>query len=468
MKEHQLNVEYLSGWGNYPVSRNHIFEARNPETLIDGMNHASVIPRGLGRSYGDQATHSGGIVANLLPMNRVLGFDSKRGILECEAGLSLEEIIEIFTPLGFFPFITPGTKYVTVGGCIANDVHGKAHHVDGSFMESVLEYTMLLSDGKTLKLSRKSHPEIFHAGFGSLGLLGIILTAKIKLRKIETSYFRTSSLRARNLEEMMELFDSTDDQFDYSVAWVDPLATKEQTGKGVISLGNIATGDELHEDLKNEPLKVFSRSRLNVPFYLPNFTLNGLSVQILNRVLDYTLSSNKDFVSYEKFFYPLDAVQNWNRGYGRRGFIQYQFVVPMDGALYSVKRILRMISNSGCLPFLNVLKKFGDKKGGPLSFPMKGYTFAIDFPVSSKLIPFTRELNRAVLDAGGRIYAGKDSVLDSETFHAMYPEAKDFLEIKSKLDPQNRLQSDLSRRLGLDLGSTTRIKPKKKSSRKKQ
>ncbi len=440
----------LSGWGNYPqmdcnvISPGHISDISR---IFDDTS--KMIARGLGRSYSDQAI--GETVIPMTPVNRIISFDPDKGVLHCEAGLSLEEIIEIFTPRGWFPFITPGTRFVTVGGAIANDVHGKAHHVDGSFIESVLSLEILTGKGEILEISRKKHPDLFNATFGGLGLTGIILSAKIKLRKIETTFFKQKAFAVNNITEMFDIMEQADSEYDYSVAWVNPLAQGQNLGKGVITVGNAAGLNDLPEELRSTPLIVAPRPGLNVPFFLPDITLNAITLRVLNQVIHYVQNSSRELAHYNKFFYPLDAINNWNRGYGKRGFIQYQFVVPEQDGRQRMKELVEMVAKSGCNPFLNVLKKFGAKPGGLIAFPMAGYNFAIDFPLSKELLAFTKKLDQAVLERGGRVYAGKDGVTDGATFHKMYGKnLEKFLKIRKKYDPNGKFSSSISKRLQLD------------------
>jgi decaprenylphospho-beta-D-ribofuranose 2-oxidase len=240
-----------------------------------------------------------------------------------------------------------------------------------------------------------------------------------------------------------------DKEYNYSVAWVDSLAKGKRIGSGVLTLGNPATIVDLPDELKLEPLKISGDPRLSVPVFFPDFALNQFTVHILNKVIGFVQNSPKALVHYEKFFFPLDAINNWNKGYGKRGFIQYQFVIPEKDGRENLLKILTKITKSGCSPFLNVLKKMG-KGQGILSFPFEGYTLAIDFPVTKRLIPFTRELDQHVLEAGGRIYLGKDALLTKEMFQMMYPQHKEWLNIKKKYDPENVFTSNISRRLGLE------------------
>ena len=440
----------LAGWGNYPTAESYALQPRNEEDVKGDLQKGKVIARGLGRSYGDQAVNEDKYVAICTKLDRFLRWDGEEGILECEAGVSLEEIISTFGPKGWLPMVCPGTKYVTIGGAIANDIHGKAHHIDGSFVNCVLSFTILLADGSIVNVSRTENVDLFWANFGGLGLLGVILTARLKLRKIETTYFRQKSIKIKDLDHMLEALDQYDRDYNYSVAWIDALAKGNKLGSGVLTLGNAAKLNELPEKLKASPLKLHTAGKLAVPFFLPSFALNGLTVRMLNRVIAFVQNSPKEFVHYEKFFFPLDAINNWNKGYGKRGFIQYQFVIPEDNGRNNLREILEMIAISGCTPFLNVFKRMGEGQG-ILSFPFKGYTLAIDFPVTKNLLAFTPKLDAKVLSAGGRLYLGKDALLQESTFKAMYPRYEEWLVIKRKYDPGNRFTSNISRRLGLEV-----------------
>ncbi len=440
--------EKLAGWGNYPVSESTVVQFRDEDELKKMKPGEELIARGLGRSYADQALNDNRWVGLCTKMNLFVSWDEAAGILDCQAGVSLEEIISVFAPRGWFPMICPGTKYVTIGGAIANDIHGKAHHIDGSFVNCVVSFTILLSDGRVLTASRTENADLFWANFGGLGLLGVILTAKLKLRKIETTWFRQKSVVIKNLDHMLEALDKYDQEYNYSVAWIDALAKGNKMGSGVLTLGNEAKLNDLPDKLKPAALKLHSSKKLSLPFFLPSFALNGLTVRLLNRMIAFVQNSPKAFVHYEKYFFPLDAIDNWNRGYGKRGFIQYQFVIPEENGKKNLTGILDMIAKSGCTPFLNVFKRMGDGQG-ILSFPFKCYTLAIDFPVTKELFSFTPRLDAKVLEAGGRLYLGKDGLLNEAMFKAMYPQYKEWLAIKQQYDPAGRFTSDISRRIGL-------------------
>lgn len=439
----------LAGWGaNLRVDCD-LRQAETPEQVAAWLDRSGSIARGLGRSYGDAAVNAGGQVLELTGVDRYLGFDERSGTLVCEAGLSLEQIIHDFAPHGWFPMITPGTKMVTVGGCIANDIHGKAHHAQGSFINCVDAMTVLLASGEVVVASRTENPDLFFGTFGGMGLLGIVLTATIRLRKIETTYFRQKSVRVRDLHEMLETLEAQDKTFPYSVATIDVFATGSRLGRGIVTAGDHASLAELPGTLQAAPLRISGVSKLSVPFDLPELTLNPLTMRAVNAVILAIQGNARPFGHYEGFFYPLDKLQNWNRGYGRRGFTQYQFVIPFQDGERRMREILTAIFAGGELPFLNILKRMGKESGGVLSFPREGYTLAIDFPIRRNTAALLHRLDKIVLDAGGRIYLGKDSYLEAETFRAMYPEVERWLAIKAKYDPRGVFTSNLARRVGL-------------------
>ena len=329
----------LSGWGNYPVEECYVSTVSSESEARKLLNQ-EVIARGLGRSYSDQAINKDRMVAIFTKLNRFLSFDPHSGILECEAGVNLEEIITSFAPRGWFPSICPGTKYVTIGGAIANDIHGKAHHVDGSFVNCVLSFTILLADGNIVTASRSENADLFWANFGGLGLLGFILTARLQLRKIETTYFKQQSTVVKNLDELLDKLEANEKDYNYSLAWIDPLAKGNDLGSGVLTVGNAASLNDLPPKLQANPLKLHPAKKLNLPFFLPDFSLNNLTAPLLNKIMAYMLKNPGPVVHYEKYFFPLDMINNWNRGYGKRGFIQYQFVIPKEQGRKNLRVLL--------------------------------------------------------------------------------------------------------------------------------
>ncbi len=437
----------LAGWG---AAARVECDERAPELtgeLARAVDPNGTIARGLGRSYGDAATNDHRRVVTLDHFDRYLGFDADTGVLECEAGVSLGQIIHDFGPRGWFPMITPGTKFVTVGGCIANDVHGKAHHVQGSFERSVASFRILLADGTTVTASPTENAELFYANFGGMGLLGVIQSARLRLRRVSTTWFTQKVFVARDLAELLDLMATTDAQFPYSVANINPLVTGKGLGQGVLTCGDHASSQALPGD--REALKISGPPLLTVPFVLPDLVFNAFTIRALHFVIDQVLKRGAPFAHYEKFFYPLDAIGNWNRGYGRRGFTQYQFVIPFADGPKHLRAILEVIAHSGNLPSLNVLKRLGHAGNGHLSFPMEGYTLAIDFPIRAGTPALLARLDAMVLDAGGRIYLGKDNFLGADTFAKMYPRLPEFLQIKRRVDPNGMFTSDLARRLRL-------------------
>ena len=439
----------LSGWGANTPADCRLTEPATQDEVEARLDRTGSVPRGLGRSYGDAAVNAGGQVLGTRRLDRYIAFDELTGTLSCESGVSLESIIHDFAPRGWFPMITPGTKFVTVGGCIANDVHGKAHHAQGTFSTCVDSLTVLLASGEIVKASRAENADLFWATFGGMGLLGVILAATIRLRRIETTYFRQKSVPVRDLEGMLAALDEQDRIFPYSVATLDVFATGARLGRGVLTVGDHAKRDELPARFAADPLRISGSPKLTVPFDLPEMTLNPVTMRVVNAVIQRIQVSASPFGHYEGFFYPLDGIAHWNRGYGRRGFTQYQFVIPFADGLPRLREILGAILSSGELPFLNVLKRFGPESEGVLSFPRAGYTFAIDFPVRTSTVALLRRLDAMVLEAGGRIYLGKDSYLDAATFRAMYPQVDRWLDVKAKYDPEGVFTSDLGRRVGL-------------------
>jgi FAD/FMN-containing dehydrogenase len=403
----------------------------------------------MGRSYGDAPLNAQGGVICHSRLNRFLAFDAQSGVLECEAGVSLAEILRYFLPRGFFLPVTPGTKFVTVGGAIAADVHGKNHHQDGTFGNFVLDFKLLTPMGGILSCSANNNREVFWATLGGMGLTGVILSARMKLRPVASAWMQVDYQQAANLEDALRLMTESDIRYQYSVAWIDCLATGRHMGRAVLMRGNHAPIKELPANIR-DPLAEAPRRRWTLPFDFPSLALNSLTVRAFNSFY-YTLHRNavRKLVGLETFFYPLDAIYHWNRLYGRRGFVQYQSVLPLAGGLEGLEKVLTRLAQSRRASFLAVLKRFGKSNSGLLSFPIEGYTLALDLPVASGLIPLLHEMDGLVLDYGGRIYLAKDALMTAPTFAAMYPRVEQFREIKSRLDPGGLLSSSQARRLAI-------------------
>lgn len=438
----------ISNWGNYPVIQSNEQSFSLVSELEEKLSKSEeVIARGMGRCYGDASLAKN--VFSTLKFNHLLGFDSSTGLIELEAGITLESILDFVVPQGWFLPVTPGTKYITVGGAIASDVHGKNHHVEGCFSKHVLEMDVMIASGEILTCSPTQNSDLFHATAGGMGLTGIITRVKFQLKKIETAYIKQKMIKAKNLNEIIELLDKYS-SYTYSVAWIDCLKSGEGFGRSILMLGEHAKVEDLPESLQKSPLKLPKKKLLTLPFYLPSFLLNKLTVSIFN-FLYYNKMFKREInnvVSYEPFFYPLDAIQHWNRGYGKKGFVQYQFVLPLESREGLVE-ILKKISSNGHASFLAVLKIFGEDES-LISFPMKGYTLALDLPVRKNLFPFLDELDELVLQYKGRIYLSKDARMHSKMFFETYPNAQKFMSILGKYNP-SKFISLQSKRLQIKL-----------------
>jgi decaprenylphospho-beta-D-ribofuranose 2-oxidase len=439
----------LSGWGKYPIEECYQYRPDHEKLIrqvLSSNAHNSYISFGLGRSYGDAPlNHNNGVLITT-ELNKFIAFDDETGVLECEAGVTFEEIIQCFLPRGYFLPVTPGTKYITVGGAIANDIHGKNHHIDGCFSAHVLEFKLLIASGEIIRCSKNENTDIFWATVGGIGLTGIILSAHFKLFKVDSGYYDVSYEKANNLDKALELFEASDDQYQYSVAWIDCLAKGKSLGRSVLMRGNHATIQQLNQ---REPLILKQKNKLNVPFNLPSFALNQFSIQAFNTVYyAKNPSSAQKIVDFDSFFYPLDGIHNWNRLYGKKGFVQYQAVFPPAKSKEGLTKLLEQLSSTNRSSFLAVLKSSGNEGQGLLSFPKKGYTLALDIPIKDdSLFPFLRKLDELVLSYGGRVYLAKDSTLAPEHFKQMYPNLGEFQTIKQKVDPNHLFSSSMARRL---------------------
>ena len=441
----------LAGWGRFPVERCHVFRPERRAAVAETLAAKAAptfIARGLGRSYGDAALNADGGVIVHDRLDRVLDFDARTGVLHCEAGVSFADIVESWLPRGWFPPVTPGTKFVTVGGAIAADVHGKNHHRDGTLGASLEGFTLLTADGDTLRCSPAEHADVFWATVGGMGLTGMILDARLALRRVESAWLRVDYRKAHDLDETLAVFAASDAGSSYSVAWIDCLARGRTTGRAVIMHGDHATAVEARA-AGREPLAATRPRQHAVPFDLPGVLLNPLSVRVFNQLYYAAHHDERSLVHVERFFYPLDGLAHWNRLYGRRGFVQYQAVLPPAEGPRGLVELLQRLSTSGRPSFLAVLKRLGPENPGLLSFPREGYTLALDLPVRDGLLEFLRALDRLVLDRGGRIYLAKDATTTPEAFRAMYPRLDEFRAVKARLDPRGVLSSSLARRLAI-------------------
>ncbi|MDX1521228.1 MAG: FAD-binding protein [Anaerolineae bacterium] len=443
------DLKRISNWGNYPNVDVQFNEFEDLETLRRLIKQAdAVIPRGNGRCYGDSALAPQ--VISTLRYNKFLAFDDQKGIIQCQSGVLLSEILDVIVPKGWFLPVTPGTKLITVGGAIGSDVHGKSQHKYGNFSDHVIEFDLMLGDGSVITCSKEKDSDLFWTTCGGMGLTGLILNAKLRLIPIETAYIRQESIKARNLDHMMDLYEQSE-AWSYSLAWMDCLATGDKLGRGYLMRGEHARLDELEKTAhQREPLILKPARKLNVPFYFPGFVLNKLSMRIFNTLLylKHPAGTVHSIVDYDTFFYPLDSILNWNRIYGRRGFTQYQFILPKAESRAGFIKILDRIQRSKVPPFLVVLKLY-DKQNSYLPFAMKGYSLAVDFPITDNLFGLLDALDQIVLEHGGRVYLTKDVRMKKEMFMQSYPNVERFINNVRGLNHGTKFRSFQSDRVGI-------------------
>ncbi|MBM7571362.1 FAD-binding oxidoreductase [Aquibacillus albus] len=442
----------IAGWGNFPVEPGYVYRPEQMSELSEILRShdaPNYIAYGLGRSYGDTPLNKDAGVIRTDRFNHMLGFDEATGLLTCEAGVTFKEIIDVFLPRGYYLPVTPGTKLVTVGGAIANDIHGKNHHVDGTFSEFVQTFDLLTASGEVIPCSREMNADVFWATIGGIGLTGFILRATFRLIRVETAYMNVSYEKAENLDQAFDKF-AADADYKYSVAWIDCLASGDSLGRSVLMRGDHARLGDLPATVK-EPLQPANKFKVKMPVHAPGIALNYWSISAFNKFYYASYKNETKLVEQSSFFHPLDAIKDWNKLYGKKGFVQYQAVFPKDNnPKEGLRRMLTMLSDARRSSFLAVLKSSGPWNGGLLSFPVEGYTLALDIPIKDDgLFPFLRELDQLVLEYGGRVYLAKDSTLERATFQEMYPTWEQFKEIKDNVDPEHLFSSSMSRRLGL-------------------
>jgi decaprenylphospho-beta-D-ribofuranose 2-oxidase len=438
--------EALYGWGRTAPSVAELVTPRSEDEVAAELAGArEVIARGLGRSYGDAAQSSGGVVIDNRELGGIGAIDD-RGLVTIGAGVSVDELLSRSIPQGWFVPVTPGTRQVTMGGAVAADVHGKNHHVDGSFGAHVREMRLVTPVGART-VSPTQDPPLFWATVGGMGLTGVVTSVTLQMTPIETDQVLVDTERFENLGAVMDAMRSGDADYRYSVAWVDCMTRGAHMGRAILTRGRHAQ----RADVDTPTLKGPTAPKLAVPFDAPSGLLNTLTVRAFNELWFRSAPRREvgEVQSLSTFFHPLDGVRDWNRLYGRRGFVQYQFCVP-DAHGDTVVEAISRLSSSGVPSFLAVLKRFGPATPAPLSFPMPGWTLALDLPVGPASLPgVLDDLDELVLAAGGRIYFAKDARLRPDKVRAMYPELDAFLEVKNRVDPDHRMSSDLARRLHL-------------------
>lgn len=438
----------LSGWGRLPQAECRVQTVRNSGDVAAAIAQGPLIARGNGRAYGDPAM-SPGLTLDMTGMDRFLSFHPETGTLVAEAGVLLADIIETFLPRGWFPWVTPGTKFVTLGGAIAADVHGKNHHKDGSFRSCVNWVEIADHEGEVRRVSADNDPERFGAICGAMGLSGVILRAEIRLRPVESAWILQETIPVPTVEAAIDAFERNLD-VPYSVAWIDCSSHPPALGRSLVMLGRHAPASTLPPDKRRNPFSTPRPPRLRVPVDFPGFALNPTTVRLFN-ALYYRMGERKAgeaLVDWDRYFYPLDSILDWNRIYGRRGFYQFQCVLPLDSSREGMKRMLEEISETGLGSFLSVLKRFGPDESR-MSFPCEGYTLALDFPAHDRSRALMDRLDRITLDHGGRFYLAKDARMSAASAFAADPRLTEFREMRRARGWSDRFVSLQSERLEL-------------------
>ena len=446
----------LHGWGRTSGTMAHLAQIDSVADAVSALRTSDrgrgVVPRGLGRSYGDAAQNAGGTALDLTKMNRILSVDAvaEPPTVTVQAGLSLDALMRALLPFGLWVPVLPGTRQVTIGGAIAADVHGKNHHTQGSFGNHVRSLDLLMADGEVHTLTPDGDTaRLFWATIGGMGLTGAILTATVALQRIETAYFGVDTDRCTDLDDLMQKMSDGDDNYTYSVAWFDAVTRGKHMGRGVLTRGNKATVADLPVKIRRrDPLHFDAPSLGTMPEIFPNRMINKATAKAFSTAWYYKAPGHRvgEIQNITQFFHPLDIVAEWNRVYGPHGFLQYQFVVPFSAA-ETFRRCVEMIVSSGHLSCVNVLKRFGPGNTAPLSFPMPGWTLTVDLPIEHGLDRLCDALDDQVIAAGGRVYLAKDSRLSAAAFRQMYPRLEEFLAIRREVDPDGIFNSDLARRL---------------------
>ena len=457
----------LHGWGRTAATTAHVLSTPDVDVIKTAVAQVAednadkpahlrrgVIARGMGRSYGDPAQNAGGLVIDMQPLNKIHSIDPESGIVDVDGGVTLDQLMKAALPYGLWVPVLPGTRQVTIGGAIGPDIHGKNHHSAGSFGNHVTSMELLVADGRVLHLEPEGeNSELFWATVGGMGLTGIILRAQIKMTKTETAYFIADTDRTDNLDETVAFHsDGSEHNYTYSSAWFDVISPEPKLGRSTISRGSLATLEQLKElapKLAKDPLKFNAPQLMTVPDIFPNFTMNKLSLMAIGEAYYLMGAPARNQVkNLTQFYQPLDLIGEWNRGYGSNGFLQYQFVVPTD-AVEPFKDIIRDMQRSGHYSALNVFKLFGPGNKAPLSYPMPGWNVCVDFPIKPGLGAFLDDLDKRVMEFGGRLYLAKESRTSAENFHKMYPGLEGWLKTRNDIDPTGVFASDMSRRLEL-------------------
>jgi len=445
----------LAGWGNYPVARSTVVRPERTAAVSEMIaalpSDRSIIARGSGLAYGDAAINKGDFVLATNRINKFLAFDPDSGVIRCQAGVPLSDILTVALPRGWFPAVTPGTSRATVGGCIACDVHGKNHHQAGSFGNHVRQITLLCADGEMLTCSPVERAELFWASIGGMGLTGIILDATLALQRVESAWVLGRDIVTRDLDDTLRVLSDTRNA-TYSVAWLDATADAKIRGRGVVMLGEHASRDQVPAKASADPLGFPPPRRARIPAGMPGILRGSLVARMLNNVIyrRYAASNAEErTVPAAAFFYPLDAIGNWNRLYGRPGFVEYQVVIPVVRAAPLIRDMLDALAAAHQPSFFTSMKRMGAGNESPLSFPAQGIAFSFDVPVRKSLFGLLDSFDDKIAEAGGRVYLAKDARCRPEVIDAFYPRRREWQDLIARRDPSRKLSSDLARRLRL-------------------
>lgn len=436
-----------SGWGRVKYARMLACTPPDDEAarvVMHDTDNRGLIPRGAGRSYGDAALNDGGRVLLTRELSRILAFDADTGEVVCEPGVSFRQLLRSLLPRGFLAPVTPGTGLATLGGAVAHDVHGKNHETAGAFGDHVRWLDLLLPDGRLVRTGPMQRPELFAATVGGLGLTGIVLRIAFRMLRVPSNAVHLRERRMDDLDAFLQAFDAQSAGF--SVGWIDGLARGAKLGRGILE-----TAEFSREGVRARPAR-----GLTLPVELPGWMLNSWSVRAFNEAYFRRVPprGRERLAALERFLYPLDALDGWNRMYGPRGFYQFQCVLPEAQSPRGLPRLLEAVAGAGAASFLAVLKRLGGEGRGHLSFPMRGHTLALDLPNRRGTAALLRQLEHITLEHGGRIYLAKDATLSAATFASMYPRLNTFRSVLERVDPKRRMRSDLSRRLGIHREAT--------------
>jgi FAD/FMN-containing dehydrogenase len=433
--------ENLSGWGNNINVNSNIYLPKNNDDITNLYKKGialNSITRGLGRSYGDSSLDNS--IISLKNYEKYIKFDNELGTLECSSNYSLNEILKLIVKKGWFFNVTPGSKFITIGGAIASDVHGKNHHLDGSFCDYIFSFKIITSQGILYNCSKEENLELFQASCGGMGLTGIIVSAKIKLLKIKSKIINTEIIKTKNLEQTIKNFKKFNAN-KYIVAWIDALAKNEHMGRSVIFIGN-------HSD--EGDLNFFEKIKFSIPKIFPGFLLNKYIIKAFNKFYYFIHKNNKKIKqSLNNFFYPLDSIGSWNNLYGKEGFIQIQILITEKNFEEVICKTLEFFQKKKQFSFLTTLKELGIGNENYLSFPSKGYTLTLDLKMNSNLKTIYEEFELLLAQYKTKVYLTKDSFMSKKYFEDTYKKLNKFKEIKNKYDPLNVIKSFQSRRLGL-------------------